>query len=75
MDNEYVSKLEKEIKRLTRRERYLRKTLDLLIEMVEGLLEDPTCAECPSFMEILNDMKNKEQNHARLQKNRGNNTD
>jgi hypothetical protein len=53
----YINKLENEIKWLSRRERYHRKTLELLIDMVEGLLSDPTTAECPSFTEILYDMK------------------
>ena len=45
---------------MTRRERYLRNNLALLIEMVEGLLEDPGHAQCPSFGEILGDMKLKD---------------
>jgi len=57
MSEKYIKKLENEVKWLSRRERYQRKTLELLIDMVEGLLSDPTCVECPSFMEILNDMK------------------
>lgn len=54
---EYIKKLENEVKWMTRRERYLRSNLALLIEMVEGLLEDPDHAHCPSFGEILGDMK------------------
>lgn len=59
-DKKYIKTLENEIKWLTRRERYTRNSLSLLIEMVEELLTDATAAECPSFNEILNDMKTRD---------------
>jgi len=57
---EYIKKLENEVKWLTRREQYIRNSLSLLIEMVEDLLVDETVATCPSFNEILNDMKTRD---------------